>query len=81
MNMLNGTWRLVYSSAFSRGGLGGSRPGPPPALVPFKLGQVRNFLGLFLIGWGLFSRAAWAAAVRGRRLRWSPLSWGRCGNP
>ena len=45
MDMLNGTWRLVYSSAFSRGGLGGSRPGPPPALVPFKLGQVWKVLG------------------------------------
>jgi len=39
-DMLNGTWRLVYSSAFARGGLGGSRPGPPAALLPVKLGQV-----------------------------------------
>lgn len=46
MDMLYGTWRLVYSSAFSRGGLGGSRPGPPPALVPFKLGQVRKTTNL-----------------------------------
>ena len=37
---LNGTWRLVYSSAFQQGGLGNSGA-PPPLFVPFQLGQVR----------------------------------------
>lgn len=40
---LQGQWRLVYSSGFaSTGSLGGTRPGPPAAVVPplFKLGQV-----------------------------------------
>ena len=39
---LNGTWRLVYSSAFATGNLGGRRPGGGPAvsLIPAQLGQV-----------------------------------------
>ena len=36
---LNGTWRLVYSSAFQQGGLGNS--GLPTFVSPFQLGQVR----------------------------------------
>ena len=28
-SMLVGKWRLIYSSAFATGGLGGERPGPP----------------------------------------------------
>lgn len=40
MDKLAGTWRLVYSSGFNGGSLGGSRPGPPAALVPTVLGQV-----------------------------------------
>ncbi len=39
--MLSGTWRLVYSSGFASGSLGGQRPGPPAALVPVTIGQVR----------------------------------------
>jgi hypothetical protein len=35
-----GTWRLIYSSGFNNGSLGGSRPGPPAAFVPLILGQV-----------------------------------------
>ena len=36
-----GNWRLVYSSAFATtGSFGGSRPGPPAFLSPFRLGQV-----------------------------------------
>lgn len=37
---LSGTWRLVYSSGFASGGLGGRQPGPPTSLLPGKLGQV-----------------------------------------
>jgi hypothetical protein len=37
---LAGRWRLVYTSGFSSGSLGGSRPGPPTFLLPFTLGQV-----------------------------------------
>ena len=40
MDKLAGTWRLIYSSGFNGGSLGGSRPGPPAALVPTILGQV-----------------------------------------
>jgi hypothetical protein len=35
-----GCWRLIWSSAFGGGSLGGSRPGPPAALTPFVLGGV-----------------------------------------
>jgi hypothetical protein len=40
MEMLCGVWRLIYSSGFNGGSLGGSRPGPPAPLVPAVLGQV-----------------------------------------
>ena len=43
LGQLNGTWRLVYSSGFASGSLGGLRPGPPAALVPVTLGQVRGW--------------------------------------
>ncbi|GLC59065.1 hypothetical protein PLESTB_001439700 [Pleodorina starrii] len=39
-DLLSGTWRLVYSSGFNSGSLGGRRPGPPAALFPTTLGQV-----------------------------------------
>lgn len=47
VNMLNGRWRLVYTSAFAEGGsdgmsspsLGGARPGPP-SNGPVRLGKV-----------------------------------------
>ena len=29
MQLLGGTWRLIYSSGFSTGSIGGSRPGAP----------------------------------------------------
>ena len=41
MELFSGTWRLVYSSAFASGSLGGFRPGPQAALVPVTIGQVR----------------------------------------
>ena len=44
---LNGTWRLVYSSAFQQGGLGNS--GAPPLLVPFQLGQVCPAAGMLAL--------------------------------
>ena len=37
MEELSGVWRLVYSSAFLTGNLGGSRPGPPSGLLPIAL--------------------------------------------
>eukprot|EP00887_Chlorella_sp_A99_P001775 scaffold19.g1775.t1 len=37
---LDGRWRLLYSSGFASGSLGGRRPGPQAALVPLQLGQV-----------------------------------------
>lgn len=40
MDLLNGRWRLVYSSGFAGGSLGGARPGPPSALVPLTLGAI-----------------------------------------
>ncbi|EFJ46380.1 hypothetical protein VOLCADRAFT_105590 [Volvox carteri f. nagariensis] len=39
-DQLAGTWRLIYSSGFNSGSLGGRRPGPPAALFPTILGQV-----------------------------------------
>jgi PAP_fibrillin len=40
LELLNGRWRLAYSSGFSGGNLGGRRPGPPAALLPLTLGAV-----------------------------------------
>ena len=40
MDLFDGTWELLYSSAFGSGNLGGARPGPPNALTPVRL--VRN---------------------------------------
>ncbi|GBF92845.1 hypothetical protein Rsub_05464 [Raphidocelis subcapitata] len=40
MERMDGTWRLIYSSGFNTGSLGGRRPGPPAAGVPLVLGQV-----------------------------------------
>lgn len=41
LDLLQGRWRLVYSSAFASGSVGGQRPGPPIGrLVPLTLGQV-----------------------------------------
>ena len=37
---LSGTWRLVYSSGFSSGSIGGRQPGPTASLLPARLGQV-----------------------------------------
>ncbi|OMO95253.1 hypothetical protein CCACVL1_05467 [Corchorus capsularis] len=41
LDILQGRWKLIYSSAFSSRTLGGSRPGPPTGrLLPITLGQV-----------------------------------------
>ncbi|MEW5298892.1 MAG: hypothetical protein WDW36_001965 [Sanguina aurantia] len=40
MELLDGCWRLLYTSGFNNGSLGGTRPGPPSALFPNVLGQV-----------------------------------------
>lgn len=37
---ISGTWRLVYSSGFASGSIGGRQPGPPAGLLPARLGQV-----------------------------------------
>jgi hypothetical protein len=52
MDKLAGTWRLVYSSGFNGGSLGGSRPGPPAALVPTVLGQVYQVIDADKVGAG-----------------------------
>lgn len=40
LDKLQGRWRLIYSSAFASGSLGGLRPGPPTGRLPLTLGQV-----------------------------------------
>ncbi|EFN55841.1 hypothetical protein CHLNCDRAFT_145390 [Chlorella variabilis] len=40
MALLDGRWRLLYSSGFASGSLGGRRPGPSFGSGPFTLGQV-----------------------------------------
>lgn len=40
LELLDGRWRLAYSSGFSGGNLGGRRPGPPASLAPVTLGAV-----------------------------------------
>lgn len=50
MDKLAGTWRLIYSSGFNGGSLGGSRPGPPAALVPTVLGQVYQVINADQVG-------------------------------
>ena len=40
MDLINGRWKLLYSSGFSGGNLGGLRPGPPAALLPLTLGAI-----------------------------------------
>jgi hypothetical protein len=39
---LDGRWRLLFSSAFASGSLGGARPGPPAGFGPFRLGAVQQ---------------------------------------
>lgn len=46
LSLLDGRWRLVYSSGFAGGSLGGRRPGPPSALFPLTLGQVYQDINL-----------------------------------
>jgi hypothetical protein len=50
MDKLAGTWRLIYSSGFNGGSLGGRRPGPPAALVPLVLGQVYQVINNQTVG-------------------------------
>eukprot|EP00850_Spirogloea_muscicola_P019951 SM000203S06127 [mRNA] locus=s203:56327:57859:- [translate_table: standard] len=40
LGKLQGRWRLVYTSGFESGSLGGLRPGPSFVRLPFTLGQV-----------------------------------------
>ena len=40
--LLDGRWRLLYSSGFAGGNLGGARPGPQASLLPLSLGQVHQ---------------------------------------
>lgn len=57
MDALSGTWRLIYSSGFNSGSLGGRRPGPPAALVPTVLGQVYQVID----GRAVRAAIVWAA--------------------
>lgn len=41
-HLLEGRWRLIYSSGFATGSLGGTRPGPPRSFLPVTLGQVHQ---------------------------------------
>lgn len=72
-DLLAGVWRLVYSSGFNSGSLGGRRPGPPAALVPAALGQVyqriepRTVSGAALVPHALHARLQ-ARASCGRDL-------------
>lgn len=50
MALLDGRWRLLYSSGFSSGSLGGRRPGPSFGAGPFTLGQV--YQDILTGGWG-----------------------------
>nr|GLL44161.1 probable plastid-lipid-associated protein 6, chloroplastic [Ipomoea trifida] len=48
LDLLQGRWKLIYSSAFSSRTLGGSRPGPPVGrLLPITLGQVFQRIDVF----------------------------------
>ncbi|XP_010512442.1 PREDICTED: probable plastid-lipid-associated protein 6, chloroplastic [Camelina sativa] len=48
LDILQGKWRLLYSSAFSSRSLGGSRPGLPTGrLIPVTLGQVFQRIDVF----------------------------------
>lgn len=40
MNHLDGRWRLIYTSGFATGSVGGRRPGPRYTDLPFTIGQV-----------------------------------------
>ncbi len=78
-----GTWRLVYSSGFSTGSLGGRRPGPPAALVGAAAGCCCCCMRR--LSWGPVQAARAAVAPSGcvltarrrrRRCRCRPF-WGR----
>lgn len=47
LDILQGRWRLIYSSAFASGSLGGRRPGPPVGRLPLTLGQVYQRIEVF----------------------------------
>lgn len=40
LEAMQGLWRLVFSSGFAAGSLGGLRPGPPTGRLPILVGQV-----------------------------------------
>lgn len=40
LEAMQGLWRLVFSSGFAAGSLGGLRPGPPTGRLPIIVGQV-----------------------------------------
>lgn len=49
MALLEGRWRLLYSSGFNSGSLGGRRPGPSLGSLPLTLGQV--YQDIYTGGW------------------------------
>lgn len=44
LKLMQGLWKLVYSSGFQSGSLGGRRPGPEIGRTPIKLGEVWSML-------------------------------------
>lgn len=49
MALLDGRWRLLYSSGFTSGSLGGRRPGPSFGSLPLTLGPV--YQDVYTGGW------------------------------
>lgn len=47
LSTLEGRWKLIYSSGFIGGNLGGRRPGPPKDLLPIKLGDVFQDIDIY----------------------------------
>ena len=52
LERMQGLWKLVYSSGFLSGSLGGRRPGPEIGRTPIKLGEVSPLHSPFIFGPG-----------------------------
>lgn len=50
MALLDGRWRLLFSSGFTSGSLGGRRPGPSFGSLPLTLGPV--YQDIYTGAWG-----------------------------
>ncbi|GMH43313.1 hypothetical protein BSKO_11235 [Bryopsis sp. KO-2023] len=74
VGLLNGIWRLVYSSAFESGNLGGNRPGPfsfQLFATPFSLGQIYQRIDCET---GYLDNIVELIGVRAPRLPWVPIN-------